>query len=301
MFQALFPVFSLILLGALLRWFGFPGTDFWRGAEKLTYYVLFPSLLFTKLSTSQVGTAEIQDVALVVVITLLVTTILLLAIGRVLGKDGARFTSFFQGGIRFNTYVGLASVSELFGSEGMAIAALSLGLMIPLINLLCIWIFELSVPVGKASLRSMLINFVKNPLIIACLVGFSWSRLGLPLPQMIESVLLLLAGTALPLGLLAVGAGIYLDALRGIGAAFFVSSGMKLLVVPALFYTLSRMFGLDELTTLVLVVMGSLPTASSAYILARQLGGDGPLMAAIISGQTLLAMVTMPLVLALAT
>ncbi len=301
MFQSLFPVFSLIFLGALLRWVGFPGKDFWRGAENLTYNLLFPSLLFLKLSSSQVGTTEIQNVALVVVGTLLITTLLLLVIGRVLGEGGARFTSFYQGGIRFNTYVGLASVNELFGGEGMAVAALILGLMIPLVNLLCIWIFELNVPVGKRSLRTMLINVLKNPLIIACVVGFSWNRLGLPLPQTIESVLLLLAGTALPLGLLAVGAGIYLDALRGIGSTFFASSAVKLLVVPALFYMISRMFGLDEITTLVLVVMGSLPTASSAYILARQLGGDGPTMAAIISGQTLLAMLTMPLVLGLVT
>lgn len=301
MFQALFPVFSLILLGALLQWQNFPGREFWRGAEKLTYYLLFPALLFLKLSDSEVGATEIQVIALVVVITLLMTTTLLLLIGRSFGIKGPVFTSFFQGGIRFNTYVGLASVNELFGQEGMAIAALTLGLMIPLVNLLCIWIFELSVPTGNRSIRGMLVNIIKNPLIIACVVGLSWSWLGLSLPQTLESVLLLLAGTALPLGLLAVGTGIHLAALRGIGVTFFLSSAVKLLLLPMMLFTLSRWLGLDDMTALVLVVIGSLPTASSAYILARQLGGDGPMMAAVISGQTLLAMLTMPLILALVT
>jgi hypothetical protein len=40
-----------------------------------------------------------------------------------------------------------------------------------------------------------------------------------------------------------------------------------------------------------------MPTASSAYILARQLGGDAPMMAAIITGQTLLSAITIPLML----
>jgi len=60
---------------------------------------------------------------------------------------------------------------------------------------------------------------------------------------------------------------------------------------------LAWLLGLDGLLVQVVVMLATLPTATSAYILARQLGGDAPLMAGIISGQTLLAMVTMPVML----
>ena len=67
------------------------------------------------------------------------------------------------------------------------------------------------------------------------------------------------------------------------------------LVVEGLAWAL----GLSGLLVQVAVLLAALPTATSAYILARQLGGDAPLMAGIISGQTLLAMVTIPLMLSL--
>lgn len=297
MFNALLPVFCLILLGAGLRRLEFPGDDFWAGAEKLTYFLLFPSLLFIKLSSASVGEFDFLRISAVILALLCSASILLILVGYWLKIDAAAFTSYYQGGIRFNTYVGLAVVYELQGSAGIAAAAVALGIMIPLVNLLTISVFAMKIRSAENQRLSVLRNILKNPLILACVLGIVWSRLGIPLPQTLNAMLNLLSGMALPLGLLAVGAGLKLRALKGISATFTSASTIKLLAVPVMVYGLSRAVGLDQEMTAVLVVLGCLPTASSAYILARQLNGDAPLMAAMISGQTLLAMLTMPLLL----
>ena len=294
MFNALIPVFCLILLGAALHYGNFPGREFWAAAEKLTYYLLFPSLLFVKLSSASVGDFAILGMTLVIVAVLLTASVFLFAAGRLLNMQGPIFTSVYQGGIRFNTYVGLAAVNELQGNMGIAAAAVALGIMIPLVNLLVISVFAIKINSGADRRTAILRNILKNPLILACVLGIAWSRLGIPLPETINSILILLSGMALPLGLLAVGAGLNLRALSGVSAGFGVSSAVKLLAIPVMAYGFSRGVGLDAS---VLVTLGCLPTASSAYILARQLNGDAPLMAAVISGQTLLAMLTMPLML----
>jgi predicted permease len=108
-----------------------------------------------------------------------------------------------------------------------------------------------------------------------------------------------LSNLALPLGLMTVGAGLQLAALRRASAPFLVAAGLKLLLLPLVALGLTQLMGLSGLLVQVAVLLAALPTATSAYILARQLGGDAPLMAAIISGQTLLAMVTIPLMLGL--
>ncbi len=94
-----------------------------------------------------------------------------------------------------------------------------------------------------------------------------------------------------------VGAGLQLKALRGASMPFLVSSMAKLVGFPLLTAGLALLLGLEGMMVQVAILLAALPTATSSYILARQLGGDAPLMAGIISGQTLLAMVTIPLLL----
>ena len=102
---------------------------------------------------------------------------------------------------------------------------------------------------------------------------------------------------ALPLGLLSVGAALDLTALRSSGRVLYISSAIKLLLFPLIAWGVAYGLELSALASQVLIIFAAMPTATSAYILARQLGGDAPLMAAIITAQTLFAMLTIPLVL----
>lgn len=294
---ALWPVFALLCVGYVIRRLGFPGDGFWEPAEKLIYYLLFPALLIYKLSLADVGMVPVADVALAVVLLLTAGSVLLVGVQALKPLANSSFTSVYQGGMRFNTYVGLAASAALYGDDGLAVAAVIIAVMVPLLNLLCILIFSFYTR-KDAGLLSAMLALVKNPLIIACVVGILLNVSGLGLPWMLASVAGLLSGVALPLGLLAVGAGLNLTALRKAGSSVVYSSVVKLLLFPCLMLVICGLFVESVLVAQVLVMFSALPTASSAYVLARQLGGDAPLMAAIITGQTLLSMLTMPLVLA---
>ncbi len=105
---------------------------------------------------------------------------------------------------------------------------------------------------------------------------------GIGLPWGSAAVLDILARAALPLGLLAVGAGLRLAALNRPGLLVAVSA-LKLLALPALAAMLCWLVQPGRLETAVLMTFAALPGSSTAYILARQLGGDAPLMAAIVT------------------
>jgi predicted permease len=294
MIYALAPVFSLILIGIALRRFEFLGAEFWRGAERLTYYLLFPALLFLKLSLINVSDEiELSHLALLLILMLVATSLLLFMLGYVFNIRAAAFTSLFQGGIRFNTYVGLAVVNGLLGDNGLAIAAIVIGVMIPVVNLLCISVFAFSGCDDEVSFASIAKNILTNPLILSCLLGILWNKVGWILPGIFVSVLELLSSAALPLGLLAVGAGVQVSVLGSSIKPLFISSAVKLVVSPLLAFVLCVLFSVGSVVTLVVVIIFSLPTASSAYILSKELGGDSNVMAAIITGQTLMAMISM--------
>ncbi len=84
-------------------------------------------------------------------------------------------------------------------------------------------------------------------------------------------------------------------ALLRLDRGVMATNTIKLLLMPAFVLSLAWLLGLDPVSRDVALLFAALPTATSAYILARQLGGDAELMAAIITGQTLLAMLTLPL------
>jgi Predicted permeases len=295
---ALWPVFALLLLGFLSRRSGFPGEGFWQPAEKATYYVLFPALLVERLANAQLAGDDSIRLAALVVVVLVIAALFCCACKPLLRLTVPAFTSFFQGSVRFNTYVALAVTAALHGSEGIVLAAVITAVMIPLLNLFSVLAFALTSE-QAFSPRQLLMTLARNPLILACLLGIALSLSGAALPLGVTSVLELLGRMALPMGLLAVGAGLDLRALRGGGRALVAASLIKLLFLPLLAFALAGLWQLDLLTTSVVVIFAAVPTATSAYILARQMGGDAELMAGIITAQTMISMLTLPVVLIL--
>ncbi|AOE82643.1 transporter [Pseudomonas sp. TCU-HL1] len=292
--QALWPLFALIVGGYLLHRWDFPGEAFWPAAERLNYFILFPALLFSSLATAPLENPALPRLALAVFLGLGVGWTALLLARRRLGWSAARFGAITQGILRFNTYLGLAAIGSLYGKDGLAMAALMLALMVPTVNLMSVWALTAE---GGVSLRGLLLPVAKNPLILACLAGALVNLAGFGLPGGTDRLLNLLAVASLPLGLLCVGAALRPQELAGEVPALAWNCALRLLAMPALAFAVARVLGLPAMESSILVLFFALPTAPTAYVLTRQLGGDSHLMAGIITLQTLLAGASLLLVL----
>jgi predicted permease len=292
---ALWPLFALIVGGFYLRRWAFPNDAFWPGAERLNYFILFPALLFSSLASAPLDNPALPRLALAVMLALGLAWLALLVLRRLRGWPAGRFGAFTQGALRFNTYLGLAAVGSLFGQAGLTLAALMLALMVPTVNVLSVW--SLTAERG-VSVRSLLLPIAKNPLILACLGGALVNLSGLGLPGGSERLLGLLAAASLPLGLLCVGAALKPEQLSGEAPALASNSLLRLCAMPLLAWAVAYALQLPAMETSVLVLFFALPTAPTAYVLTRQLGGDSQLMAGIITLQTLLAAISLPLLLA---
>ncbi len=283
------PNFVLILVGlALARGFDY-GRGFWEGLEKLVYFVLFPALLLRSLAVSSLDMASVgKVVACGWAIMLLGMALGWLA--RPLFRVEPRVAaSCFQCAFRFNTYIGLAVAGSVFGSPGVAMAALLFGSLIPLANLGAVWML------AAQSRTSLWIELARNPLVMSTLAGFAWNLSGLGMPGFLDQTLNLLGQSALPAGLLAVGAALRIErGQAGVGAhAWWL--GVKLAALPLAAWACLKLTGLTGVEAGVLLLWAALPTASSAYILAVRMGGDGPSVATQITVGTLVSMATIPL------
>lgn len=294
--SALWPVFALILLGYIARRAGFPGEDFWRQAEKATYYILFPILLVSRLATTDMSVVDLPSMGASVCLLVLAGSVVSFLLKPFTAFDAAEFTSFYQGSVRFNVYVGLAASATLYSGLGVAVGAVLMALMIPLLNVCCVLVFSVLTN-RNGGLSSVYLAVIKNPLIISSLLGLVLNQTGLGFPAAIEPVADLLSRMALPLGLLSVGAGLSFRVLYRSGSAICLSSVIKLILMPLMAFFICMGFSLEPESAQVVWLYAALPTATSSYILARQLGGDAPMMAAIVTGQTLISMISIPFML----
>ncbi|MDZ5602761.1 AEC family transporter [Pseudomonas sp. RP23018S] len=292
---ALAPIALLIMFGAWLKHRQLLADSFWAQAERLSYYVLLPSLLFHGLATARLDGLPVLEMIAALVLSTAVVALLLVVSRRFIDSDGAAFTSVFQGGVRFNNYVGVSAAAGLFGAQGIALAAVANAAIVPTVNILCVLVFARYGAAGKMPAGKVMKHLALNPLVLACFGGIAVQFTGLGLPVVIEPVLKALGQASLPLGLLCVGAALELGSVRRWVRPMAKASGVKFLVMPLVTVGACHLFGLSGKAAIAALLFQSLPTASSSYIMARQLGGDAPLMAGIIACQTLIAAVALPL------
>lgn len=290
---ALMPVVLIIGAGMVLRKTDFIQAAFWPQAERMSYYVLLPCLFFHSLATADLGGVPVAELALTLVLATVTVGALVVLLRPLIHVDGPAFTSVFQGSVRFNNYVGVTLAAGIFGAQGVALAAICNASIVPTVNILCVLVFARH---GRAQLNALGVGkqLVSNPLIMSSLAGILFQMLGLGVPSGIAGALKALGGASLPLGLLCVGAALELGTARQWVAPVAVSSGIKFLLMPFATAAFALVFGLHGPALTTALLFQVLPTASSAYILARQLGGDAPLMAGITATQTVMGIAAIP-------
>lgn len=291
--EALTPIFAIILLGFLISRTSISSQEVWRGLERLTYYLFFPALLVGRLSQTNFEVNELLEIGYVLGFALFVFTILFTGLRKFIARDQGSLSSVYQGSIRFNTYIGIACVEALYGDNGLSLAALCLVVYIPLVNVLSV----ISISASGGGNRWFVVtgSVLTNPLVLACLIGMGLNFYNVEVPDQGWEIIEVLSRPALPLGLLAVGAGIHFVAFSDQTWQLVVALLCKLLAFPATVVVATLLFKMAPGLSAVLLLLTCLPAPPSAYILARQLGGNVSLMANIITLQTLFAFFTIPL------
>ena len=289
----LLPDFTLIVLGYAICRHTALDRSVWDGAERLVYYLLFPVLLFQAIVRSPIDAASLLQVGGVGLTVAGVGIALAFALGRLPGVDPLLHASGAQTAFRFNSYVALALAERLAGAQGVAWQALLAALCVPVCNIAAVW------PLARQGGQGYLRELVRNPLIVSTLAGLLANLAGLQLPDLLATTLSRIGAAALPLGLMAVGAGLRFGALRqGPGLAVGLMS-IRHLALPAVAIPLVIGLQLPQAQQAVLVAFSAMPTASSAYVLAARMGGNGAYVAGLVTVSTLLAMVGLPVALAL--
>jgi predicted permease len=298
--DALAPVALLIAFGHALRASGFLPEAAWAPVDRLVYHVLFPALLVSELAGAELGGVPVLAMAACLLLTQLAMAALAAAARAAWRLGGPAYTSVLQCVVRWNTYVALALAPALFGPEAVPLVALAVAVLVPVANVLSVAALARHGTAGRADPLAFARAVAGNPLILACLAGTALNLTGLGLPPLLQGPLAILGRATLALGLLTVGAGLRPGLVVARPGVIAGTTAAHLLLKPLVGVSLALLLGLGGTALQVVALACAVPTATSSYILARLLGGDAALMAALVTTTTVAALATLPLVLALA-
>lgn len=293
--NAILPIFLLIALGRALASTKLLDKAGWSAVERLGLYVLFPALIVTVLSSVQFSFAALSLIGVLVAAQVLMA---LIALGAYLwpGMERPGIASTIQSNVRWNTIIALPLAEALLGSEGLALMAVASAGMIPTANLISISAFE-AYGARNVSMRRKMLSVLANPFIFSCLVGVALGLGGINLTVSLGSSLDMLSRSAIAIGLLSAGAAIDFPAIRSGRARLIFWSLVRLVLMPLLVVALAYAVGLSGLSRNVAIIAAATPTAINGVLLARQLNGDAVFAANLIALQTLLSLVTIPVLL----
>lgn len=298
-FETLLPVFAIIVLGIVLRRKLVTDPALWLGAEKLAFWVLFPTLLAKTLINADLKTGQTGTLVTMLIIAVIGYSLFILALKPILvrqfGMSVPSYSTIYQVSTRWNGFIALAIVEKLYGDAGISLVAVAFAAMVPFLNLQNVTIVTWLLSDHRPSFLRLVKSVLTNPLILGCAIGLIINLYTIPIYEPVMTTLDILGGAALGVGLVLVGTGLRLRAALKPSRDAWLGVVLKLIVFPAFVATLAIVFGLTGDALVIAIICASVPTAMNGYFLARELGGDAPLYAAVVTIQTAVSFFTIPL------
>ncbi len=301
-FDSILPIFLLILAGNLLRRVPLIDAGAWLGLEQIGYWFLYPALLFVTIYNADFEGLQLDAMMLALAVALTAMIALTCALWPLLGRAGlvqrSEFSSIFQTAVRWNSFMALAIAQKVFPPAGMAVVALVMAIIIIPINLVTVFLVTRFAD-RATNWRRIGRDMAVNPMILGSLAAILFRFLPFELYGPLNQTLGLVGNAALGMGLLAIGAGLRLGDLWQPRFALLLPVMLKLMIFPVLLIGSALAFGVSGSELSYLALCAAVPTAMNGYLLARELGGDAELYAAVTTFQTAASFVTIPAVLAL--
>ena len=289
------PIFAVIALGWGARQKGMLPPEFLGTANRLVFYLAIPAMVFSAIAKASLQ-AHFNGAVAVIILAVMVATCALAWLAASLSRMARRQRgAFIEDSFHGNQgYIGLAVAFYFLGPDGLARASILTGFMMILNNVLGVVVLQVHADAGEAKRGNTYAagRIAGNPVILSALAGILFALSGARLPAIIDRSLAIVSGMALPLALLIIGGSLSVGLLKSRFYPVLAACLLKLVVMPAVGLGLFLLWGVSTQDFLPGLILLATPTATVAYVLARQMKGDADFAVVAISLSTLLSALT---------
>ena len=306
-FSTIVPVFGLILLGLLLKQTRFIPEEFFKASNKLAFWVALPCLLFHKIAVAELELSQASKVLLVLFAATIVIVFVSWATSKAMKLQPKSAAAFVHSSFRGNlAYIGLPVMLYSLESDGIAnlpaaeaLAVICLAPLVPFYNVVAILFLQSAGSGKRLSLLGLVVESLKNPLLIACILGFVFSFFSIRISVPADRALALVSDIALPLTLLAIGASLSIKVIKASSTPAGVATFLKIVATPAVAFILVKLLGLNAVEARIALVYMAAPTAVATYVMTEQMNCDAPLTSSAVVLSTILSIISFSVVILL--
>ncbi|MCK8084477.1 AEC family transporter [Vibrio sp. 1CM8B] len=288
------PICLMLFLGVMLKRIGLINDNFIDVASKVVFQVTLPAMLFLSIVQSNHNFSASSALVAFGVIANFIFFLFTIFSTKLVFKGSKDQGVIVQGGFRANTaIIGLAYVANIYGNQGVALAAIYVASLTVLYNIQAvIALTPKGEDTGAKAIKVIAKSITKNPLIIAIFLAVVFYALSIPIPKMVTDAGQYLAKLTLPLALLCTGGSLDISSLKQEKLATWFSSSYRLIVSPLLITLAALALGFEGLDLGLIFLMSAAPTAAASYVMARAMGGNATLAANIIALTTMASLIT---------
>lgn len=290
-FNAVFPSSLLILIGYAARFFKLTDADGIAKTNRLCYYLLVSMLVFNNVYTAEIKAGESIPVLLFCLVGIFIEMFFAILFVRRIEQDPPTQSVMIQSLFRTNVVIlGLPIAQAMYEESGLM--GIVYALVVPLFNVLSTVLFE-CYRKGKISPAKLLLNILKNPLIIAALCAFALRFAHITLPTSLMKVVSQMSTSGGCLVLIVLGASLELSKVGQNRRNLAISLIGRLMVLPCIALLIAVPMGFRGLPLLCILIVFGCPVASTSHTMAHQLGGNAELAAQMLAFGTVLSCFSM--------
>ncbi|MFS1948780.1 AEC family transporter [Vibrio lentus] len=288
------PICLMLFLGVMLKRIGLINDNFIDVASKVVFQVTLPAMLFLSIVQSNHNFSASSALVAFGVIANFVFFLFTIFSTKLVFKGSKDQGVIVQGGFRANTaIIGLAYVANIYGNQGVALAAIYVASLTVLYNIQAvIALTPKGEDTGAKAIKMIAKSITKNPLIIAIFLAVVFYALSIPIPKMVTDAGQYFANMTLPLALLCTGGSLDISSLKQEKLSTWFASSYKLIASPLLITLAAWYLGFEGLDLGLIFLMSAAPTAAASYVMARAMGGNSTLAANIIALTTVVSLIT---------
>lgn len=281
-FNVIFPMTLLIALGYILLLKNILDESTALKLNRMIFVIFTPTTLFLniyKTDISQVWDLRLLGFAVTSVLVIYFTSFIFY---RHFVKDRRRKSVLIQAAYRTNIiFFGLPITLAIFGDSNAGQISLLIAIIVPLYNFLAVVLFEVFNG-KKANISRSFVSILKNPLIIASMLGFIINLSDIKIPISIYNGLNDISKITTPLALIVLGASLKISALKNDAILIAFASTLKLIIIPSILLGIAAYIGFRGVELVALLSVFASPVAVASYNMAHSMGGDSDLAASLV-------------------
>ena len=296
-FNVIAPVFFLMVLGYLLvNYTSLADRQLTKQANAIVFKIFLPCMLFYNVYQSDIG-AEIQSRIKLCIWAaggLIILFILLCLIVPKVVKQENQQGVVIQGIFRSNYVIfGVAVVQNMYGSKSTTTAAILSAILVPMYNFLAVVALSIFGEKRETDWKKIIMDIIKNPLILSSMLGVVFSLLGIRLPTAVDTTVQDLAKLSTPIAFMILGGDLDFSKVKGNLKQSSVVLTIKLVILPLIMIPMVVMMGYKDADLLSALLAYQTPVAVSSYIMAQQAGADGQLAGQLVVFSSVLSIFTL--------